>query len=378
MLQKIHHLFRKSSTRTFSFFFIFTLVLQIYGFFGVDGSPNLYPRVVCIAEADSYVDSTAPSRNHGFADGLQIWKTETAEQLIILRFDIPYKLLPDSLAFVVLQLQTGVVLTSYLVEVYGCNNTTWDEAEVTFNNFPLPPYIPLDTQNVGSDFYNYSWDVSSWIEDNLMVDEKLTFILQTDTIRTGFDLISFISREGTQKGLGSPPLLIFYSEDPPAPTSAPATTSPLADDPTYSLIASLFLTGLGFFIIIFLFLLRSPSPPSPVLPRKSPKPPPSIESEARNDIIFTPLAKKLYETTIEKPPKPVAPEPMDLDSEIIPTPKERRSFFCQIDGQKHPATDSAYECEKCSRNVCASCHESSKVVGISACPFCQGRLIRIQ
>ncbi|MFX1517883.1 MAG: DNRLRE domain-containing protein [Promethearchaeota archaeon] len=370
MLQVLHQLFRKSST--FSSIFIFTLIIQTYGYFWVVGSPTQWQRVAeIIAEADAYVDSTAPSTNHGLDDGLQIWRTNTSEQWIILRFNLP-EIPTDSFYSIELQLQTGTVLSSYFIGVFGCNNTNWDETEVTFNNFPTHDSQVLggSWRGVFASFHNYTWLVDRWVREKFELGvEQVSFVLKATDYEAGGELLSFISKEGAQNGLGSPPLLILSILER-------TTSSYLADDPNTSLIILFCITGGGFFFIIFLFLRRSPSPPSSVLSKKSSKPPLSVE--ARNDIIFTPLAKKLFETAIEKPVKPVEPKLIDLDSEIVPTPKERRSFFCQIDGQKHPATDSAYECEECSRNVCGNCYESSKAVGISSCPFCQGRLIRIQ
>jgi len=57
---------------------------------------------------------------------------------------------------------------------------------------------------------------------------------------------------------------------------------------------------------------------------------------------------------------------------------ERRSFYCQLDNMQHPKTTSAFQCLKCSRQVCESCHLTSTAVGISTCPFCNGELRKIQ
>ncbi|MFX1286651.1 MAG: hypothetical protein ACFFB5_23645 [Promethearchaeota archaeon] len=54
----------------------------------------------------------------------------------------------------------------------------------------------------------------------------------------------------------------------------------------------------------------------------------------------------------------------------------RVSFFCQIDQQNHPATDPAYQCSDCSRLVCNSCYEAQ--TGIFGCPYCKGKLRKIQ
>ena len=58
--------------------------------------------------------------------------------------------------------------------------------------------------------------------------------------------------------------------------------------------------------------------------------------------------------------------------------KNRISFFCQLDNEKHPAMDSAYQCEQCARHVCDSCYREINMVGLSNCSCCGGNLIQIQ
>ncbi|MHA1972725.1 MAG: double zinc ribbon domain-containing protein, partial [Candidatus Hodarchaeales archaeon] len=59
-------------------------------------------------------------------------------------------------------------------------------------------------------------------------------------------------------------------------------------------------------------------------------------------------------------------------------PDERKSFFCQLDGQKHPSTDSAYQCDQCSRMICSECYDNASSAGVTKCPYCQGHLTKIQ
>ncbi|UCE12299.1 MAG: hypothetical protein JSV04_08860 [Candidatus Heimdallarchaeota archaeon] len=57
---------------------------------------------------------------------------------------------------------------------------------------------------------------------------------------------------------------------------------------------------------------------------------------------------------------------------------KRKSFFCQLDNEQHPATDSAYQCDKCSRMVCEDCFNDAKSAGMVQCPYCQGHLSKAQ
>ena len=68
--------------------------------------------------------------------------------------------------------------------------------------------------------------------------------------------------------------------------------------------------------------------------------------------------------------------PLDTTKEKLR--QEKRSFHCQMDGEAHPATDSAYECEVCKRNICTDCYQQMVSSGLTICPYCQGDLQRIQ
>ncbi|MHA2225072.1 MAG: zinc-ribbon domain-containing protein [Candidatus Hodarchaeales archaeon] len=58
--------------------------------------------------------------------------------------------------------------------------------------------------------------------------------------------------------------------------------------------------------------------------------------------------------------------------------KKRVSFFCQLDNEKHPATDSAFQCEQCARYVCDSCYRSIRAAGFLVCSYCKGNLMKVQ
>ena len=57
---------------------------------------------------------------------------------------------------------------------------------------------------------------------------------------------------------------------------------------------------------------------------------------------------------------------------------DRKSFFCQLDNEKHPATHSAYQCEECNRMVCEDCYKDAASAGMIKCPYCKGNLSKIQ
>jgi hypothetical protein len=59
-------------------------------------------------------------------------------------------------------------------------------------------------------------------------------------------------------------------------------------------------------------------------------------------------------------------------------PDERKSFFCQLDNEQHPSTDSAYMCDKCSRMICGNCYDDIGKTGVQVCPYCKGELRKTQ
>ena len=317
--------------------------------------------------ADSYVIAGSLT-NLGSHVTLDVYNSESEVRVVIIRFDVFNLSVPINTC--TLRLTTNFVLAPHIVDVYGCITTTWDENKITWGTLPSYEDQILDSQNVNSTIREfYDWDVTSWVKTHTTFG-NVTFILKSDTVveQSGQfpQVVSFISKEG-----GSPPLLVI-NEDP-----TPLTSSTLDENLRIPFLIILLIgTGGIFYFVIYLFLRRTPAPSDRLLLKGASKPPTS--SETKKDMTFTPLAKKLFTEAADKPVPPAGTTPIDLDSEVVPTPKERRSFFCQIDGQKHPAIDLAYECEQCSRMVCGACYESSKAVGVGSCPFCQGRLIRIQ
>lgn len=56
----------------------------------------------------------------------------------------------------------------------------------------------------------------------------------------------------------------------------------------------------------------------------------------------------------------------------------RTSFFCVLDSEAHPATESAYQCKVCKRFVCSSCYQLMVMTAVSNCPYCGEDLSKIQ
>lgn len=60
------------------------------------------------------------------------------------------------------------------------------------------------------------------------------------------------------------------------------------------------------------------------------------------------------------------------------TPGKGKPFFCQLDNAQHPSTDSAYQCDQCSRKICGTCYDEISHTGVTVCPYCKGNLQRVQ
>lgn len=48
------------------------------------------------------------------------------------------------------------------------------------------------------------------------------------------------------------------------------------------------------------------------------------------------------------------------------------------DNEQHPLTESAYQCEQCSRYVCKSCYSGMVSTSKTVCPYRRGNLTKIQ
>ena len=52
----------------------------------------------------------------------------------------------------------------------------------------------------------------------------------------------------------------------------------------------------------------------------------------------------------------------------------RTPFHCQLDNERHPATEDRHQCMECGRVICCDCFNAQKAVGMLSCPFCNGKL----
>ncbi len=52
----------------------------------------------------------------------------------------------------------------------------------------------------------------------------------------------------------------------------------------------------------------------------------------------------------------------------------RTPFHCQLDNERHPATEDRHQCMECGRVLCCECFNAQKAVGMLLCPFCNGSL----
>lgn len=80
---------------------------------------------------------------------------------------------------------------------------------------------------------------------------------------------------------------------------------------------------------------------------------------------------------------PTKVAPVKVVKEVIKEPFKPKSaakpFFCQLDSEKHPVTDHAFQCLNCGRMICENCYKTLEDVGYSVgCPFCEGDLTQIQ
>ncbi|MHA2248253.1 MAG: hypothetical protein ACXADY_25105, partial [Candidatus Hodarchaeales archaeon] len=102
---------------------------------------------------------------------------------------------------------------------------------------------------------------------------------------------------------------------------------------------------------------------------------PNHLSKEKTKLLFNILPTHTSYFTKKRTLIAITEEGKSISESII---KDRISFFCQIDNEQHPATESAYRCKKCSRMLCKRCYKNEKSVDIPKCPYCQGTLSLIQ
>ena len=64
-----------------------------------------------------------------------------------------------------------------------------------------------------------------------------------------------------------------------------------------------------------------------------------------------------------------------LKESVTPTKIAGIPFFCQVDGETHPATDTAYQCTECGRFICKKCLTDLMEIGRPSCPMCNGVVV---
>jgi len=148
---------------------------------------------------DAYVDSDYPSDNYGIDSYLDIkydnWENwKKVYRNIYLTLDLSDIPIGKSVKNAELKLYVWWLWaqTPVIVNVCRCDDISWDETIITWNNAPSYSSTSEISQSINTEDQWYSWNVKNYVQDVLSLG-KITFVLSTPT---DGGLVSFYSKEG--------------------------------------------------------------------------------------------------------------------------------------------------------------------------------------
>jgi uncharacterized delta-60 repeat protein len=185
--------------------------------YGID--PHLNNLTMTIADndgqivhdtADAYVrDGASANTNFGSATDLEVKKNTTTgvNRQIYLKFDLS-NVNAATIGSVKLQLFGALNNTNQqnvATSVFGSNNTTWSENQITFNNRPPTTGGAIATTTIVNNTPQlYTWDITAYVKAQLAAGHKtITLVLQNPGNSDPF--ATFASKEAENNG---PQLLV--------------------------------------------------------------------------------------------------------------------------------------------------------------------------
>ena len=145
---------------------------------------------------DAYVDSDRSNHNFNDEITLRVWYLEhtdrpNTEFISYIMFDLSEIPAGGTIKNAELNLYAFSIIKSAVVEIYKCNDTSWDESSITWNNAPTFSSTYEDKQSVGPEDQWYSWDITNYVQDSLSKG-KITIVLRT---RSYWGSVTFWSQE---------------------------------------------------------------------------------------------------------------------------------------------------------------------------------------
>jgi uncharacterized delta-60 repeat protein len=159
--------------------------------------------------ADAYVrDGASANTNFGSATDLEVKKNTTGvNRQVYLKFDLS-NVNAATIGSVKLQLFGELNNTNQqnvATSVFGSNDTTWSENQITFNNKPATTGSAIATTTIVNNTPQlYTWDVTAYVKAQLAAGHK-TITLVLENLGNSDPFATFASREAGSNG---PQLLV--------------------------------------------------------------------------------------------------------------------------------------------------------------------------
>ena len=170
-----------------------------------------------IVREDSYVDYDNPDNNYGNDTHLKVERLSATRKLYTyLKWQLPPTL--GDLFSAKINMYCTEASTPGTVKACRVENDNWLENEITWNNQPVLGSIESSTYVDSKDRW-YSWDVTSWVKNQLEVDGIVSVALKATAVGENLE---FYSSEGSEE----PYLEIFHFGENLPPISLGSLTVP--------------------------------------------------------------------------------------------------------------------------------------------------------
>ena len=159
---------------------------------------------------DAYIDTDYPYENYGDDISLDVttWVDIESYMLTYIKFDLSSISLDSTINSADLKLYCyyyGLYYYPY-VSVYPCLDNSWDEMTITAINAPIPESTEIDTEYILYEDMWYSWDVTSYVQDNLGGYITIVVFCNTDWGWASFWSKEYIGSEHPKLGIDFDPV----------------------------------------------------------------------------------------------------------------------------------------------------------------------------
>ena len=209
------------------------IVILSYGPFCLSPSVSAADILVLTPIADSYIERDDPDANFGASSYLKTWYwSENLQYRTYLKFDLtsmPSETTIDSAKLeLYLIYRTGDETSN--VKVHYCENNSWTELGITWNNAPsFAESSSYTNSSVAFEETWYSWTVTEDVT-RARHNQQISLVL----ISSSSTIDNFYSKDPSYAAEYKPRLTITYTGPTPTPTPSPTPTPTPTSTPTPS------------------------------------------------------------------------------------------------------------------------------------------------